>query len=621
MLRKMRIVNLGCIGPEGVEVEMDDILCLVGPNNTGKSTILRAYELVAGTEIFVLSDRCQRAVGDTVVELWAHIPEGIENIAEKWKEDKDDYKIVRTRWSWDEDLHIKRETWDPEIGEYSQAENASGVNTVFQSRLPAPFRIGALENPEEEHRKLLTLILQPIADKLKRQLLDQNSDLSRTLNQFKETAQLPVQEEGEKINKIANDLGSSHGEIFPNLSIGIDVNLENVSFDPLPALLKSSGIKFIDFGDRTTLDQQGTGSQRALFWAMLQVRSKLKSENDLRIAREKQRIGINKDINKLELEIQTAKKDETKERKRQEVDLLKTTLADLPEGADEESLASLPGYMLLIDEPEIALHPSAIRAASRYLYALAQDSSWQVMMTTHSPAFVNPIEDHTTIIRLDRNQRCLTPHIYRSDTVQFSDNAEENKRDKETLKMLNKFDSGVAELFFGQYPILVEGDTEFTAFEGIMNKIPSEYPLSERPAIIRARGKDALILLIKMLKHLKINFSIIHDSDFPKREDGAASSAWSANSRIMDAISNARSEEIKIIHRVAIPYFEKAFLSKESSVASEKPWNVWQQLDDHESFARIRLILDDLKKLDAEEETHEGDFMEFLGVEIKKFKR
>ena len=86
-LVRMRICNLGCIGPVGCEVALDNILCLVGSNNTGKSTILRAYELAVGTESFnPMEDLCRRA-GDapSAVEIWVHIPEGMANIAEQWK--------------------------------------------------------------------------------------------------------------------------------------------------------------------------------------------------------------------------------------------------------------------------------------------------------------------------------------------------------------------------------------------------------------------------------------------------------------------------------------------------------------------------------------------------------
>lgn len=38
--------NFRAIGQKPVEIELDDIVVLVGPNNAGKSSILRAYEVV-----------------------------------------------------------------------------------------------------------------------------------------------------------------------------------------------------------------------------------------------------------------------------------------------------------------------------------------------------------------------------------------------------------------------------------------------------------------------------------------------------------------------------------------------------------------------------------------------
>ena len=45
-LHKLIISNFRSIGRVPVEIELDDIVVLVGPNNVGKSSILRAYETV-----------------------------------------------------------------------------------------------------------------------------------------------------------------------------------------------------------------------------------------------------------------------------------------------------------------------------------------------------------------------------------------------------------------------------------------------------------------------------------------------------------------------------------------------------------------------------------------------
>ncbi|MDO2831744.1 AAA family ATPase [Escherichia coli] len=93
------VKNIGCIGPEGVKVKLDDILCLVGPNNSGKTTILRAYELAYNPNSFnIHSDRCNWAQKNELsqVILEVHIPEGIGNVDEKWKIIDGSNRIVRS---------------------------------------------------------------------------------------------------------------------------------------------------------------------------------------------------------------------------------------------------------------------------------------------------------------------------------------------------------------------------------------------------------------------------------------------------------------------------------------------------------------------------------------------
>ena len=64
-LVRMTVRNIGCIGNEEVEISLDNVVCLVGKNNSGKSTILRAYELAKGSVQFEKDrDRYQHAEDD-----------------------------------------------------------------------------------------------------------------------------------------------------------------------------------------------------------------------------------------------------------------------------------------------------------------------------------------------------------------------------------------------------------------------------------------------------------------------------------------------------------------------------------------------------------------------------
>jgi putative ATP-dependent endonuclease of OLD family len=53
-LVRIFVRNIGCIGDDGLSIDLDNLVCRVGKNNAGKSTVLRAYELAKGSVSFEL---------------------------------------------------------------------------------------------------------------------------------------------------------------------------------------------------------------------------------------------------------------------------------------------------------------------------------------------------------------------------------------------------------------------------------------------------------------------------------------------------------------------------------------------------------------------------------------
>ncbi|MGA7161993.1 MAG: AAA family ATPase [Bacteroidota bacterium] len=619
-LIKMRIQNIGCIGPNGLTIDIDNILCLVGANNSGKSTVLRAYELAVGSEKFTSETDLSLQAGDlpATVEIWVHIPKGTENVAEKWKVVEQDLLLVRSKWEWNKNTAWSkvRTTWDPDAGEYSLDDKASGLDAVFNSRLPIPFRIGSLDDPKLEHQKLLTLVLQPVADRITKLLADDKSELKKAISSVSQYAQLPVSEERERLNQLKGDLNKSHNEIFPDLSIDFNIDIGQIEINPITLLLKNSSLQFTEWESRVKWSQQGTGSQRALFWTMLQVRSKLKAVADMAEKQTKAIDDERKAIDKLQKEADKAKKEDTKLAKAEEIKHHEAKIAELSKldstksETIQETGLSLPGFMLLIDEPEVGLHPNAIRSASRYLYNLAEDPAWQIMLATHSPVFLDPMNDHTTIVRLDRSAKQPTPLIYRSNTPNF------DATEKDALKMLNRFELSLAEMFFGQYPVIVEGDTEFAVFEAVIARHIDQFPASKKPIIIRARGKYTTLLIMRILKEFKVPFSILHDSDFPLRSDGSKNGAWTANSKIAELAQQIRSAGSRVVHRVSAPNFEftyfpmyKASDGSPIAISSEdKPWNAYDLVKTNSAFEFMvmELLKDLLDPNSAESQYTDG---------------
>jgi putative ATP-dependent endonuclease of OLD family len=224
-----------------------------------------------------------------------------------------------------------------------------------------------------------------------------------------------------------------------------------------------------------------------------------------------------------------------------------------------------------LDEPEICLHPTAIRDARKVLYDLPKTKNWQVMVTTHSPIFIDLSYDNTTIIRVDRNtnDEVQSTTLYRPERVKLS------LDEKENLKLLNVCDPYLHEFFFGGRIVVVEGDTEYTAFSFLKMLYPESYGDVH---IIRARGKAIIPAVSKILNQFSSSYAILHDSDTKTLLNGNANPAWAINSNIMNATG-------KMINVIACKTnFEKALFDIETN--KDKPYYTVVKLKEDTVFKR-----------------------------------
>jgi ABC-type branched-subunit amino acid transport system ATPase component len=588
-LVRIFVRNIGCIGNNGLSIDLDNVVCLVGRNNVGKSTILRAYELARGTITFDSGkDRHQGAEENqpSEIRLEVHIPEGIGNVDAKWKQDIDGLQIVKSRWLWASPNFQKvRTTWDPVggqegAGEWAEDGKAGGADPVFTSRLPRPIRIGSLQDTDKTEDVLLTLALDPMTKRLEQMRTNPESELAKAIASVTDEVNGLTKVHEEHFNSIAGRVSTGFKGVFPQLDVRLKVGAAPL-VPKIGDLVKSgSGLRVLDGAAETALAQQGTGARRALFWAMLQVHHELSRDNEIRAEYRK---TLDKDVADLQKKLPKAKEAD-KAAAEAALTQAKAQLAAHDGGAaipDSPEDPSLPGYLLLIDEPENALHPMASRAAQRHLYKLAESPDWQVIMTTHSPYFINPFEDHTTIVRLERSDDAegtpVSPRTYRSDLIDFDGD------DKERLKALQNIDSSFSEVFFGSYPVLVEGDTEHAAF--MASILERQHDLVNKLTIVRARGKAILTPLIKVLSHFRIDFSIVHDCDPPFNKNGDGNGMWTENGKIRDAIITARANGITVRHRISVPDFERLLGGSEES--KDKPLNTYLNVSKDDDLAAI----------------------------------
>jgi len=240
-------------------------------------------------------------------------------------------------------------------------------------------------------------------------------------------------------------------------------------------------------------------------------------------------------------------------------------------------------------------------------------------MTTHSPHFVNPFEDHTTIIRLERESEDddapMAPKTYRSDEIEF----EFQDDDKQRLQALQHIDPSFSEVFFGSYPVLVEGDTEHAAF--MSSIIERGHGLMDEVTVIRARGKAILVPLIKVMTHFKIDFGIVHDVDPPYKSNGHRNGMWTENGKIREAVLKARKAGLAARHRISVPDFERFLGGEEES--KDKPLNTYLTVAKDDAMAlRVQALMADLQDSDQYEPFADGalgtgDYLTWLGIKIK----
>lgn len=128
-LHKLRVSNFRCIGPEPVEIELDDIVVLVGPNNAGKSSLLRAYEVVMnhGSKEGYLSleDFPNGKIDETrlpTIELETVVFDKTAP-GENWvrtvhSDDGTKEMFVRERWTWRSAGEPVKVGWDVTVGDW-----------------------------------------------------------------------------------------------------------------------------------------------------------------------------------------------------------------------------------------------------------------------------------------------------------------------------------------------------------------------------------------------------------------------------------------------------------------------------------------------------------------------
>jgi hypothetical protein len=171
----------------------------------------------------------------------------------------------------------------------------------------------------------------------------------------------------------------------------------------------------------------------------------------------------------------------------------------LLDAVESSDFAARPGFLILIEEPELYLRPQAQRYLYRVLRELAAAGN-QVIYSTHSPAFLNVarLDELVFVERLPtRGTRALQPEPVSSD---------------EDFRVMTEFDAARSELFLAQAVVLVEGLTEKLVLPFVFSALGYDVD-REAISIVECGGKPNLPLFARICRATGIPFVVVHDSD------------------------------------------------------------------------------------------------------------
>jgi putative ATP-dependent endonuclease of the OLD family len=178
---------------------------------------------------------------------------------------------------------------------------------------------------------------------------------------------------------------------------------------------------------------------------------------------------------------------------------------------------SVRPILICFEEPEIYLHPSAANQMRDTIYDLTAKDS-QIVATTHSPHIIDLSRKPRQVL----NNLIITTEGISAFPFSVTDNFKKLQEDDKThVKMLMKIDDYLARVFFTKHVVLVEGDTEDILIRESIRKLPRKTYLSIMSdfEVLKARGKATIVGLVKYLLSFGIVPLVVHDRD--KGKEGA----------------------------------------------------------------------------------------------------
>ncbi len=480
-----------------INFEKSNAIFIFGQNNVGKSTFLKAYEAFF-EESIQASDFNDSSHADIEMEVWFMLDElkdksaidkgtgnKFDNLHEKYL-DSNLFKLRKT-WKYDsgEKLSVNQTYNVKDSGWENISYGGIGTHSVFKPLMMKPLFIQAMPTEKQVEDIVNEILKEAATKKLSDTECSELIEAEAVIAKLQDKAysKTAIEEYRKKVNERFQSL-------FSDYEVDIDDGTSKVKYTH-DKLGKDFKITFsrTDTDLASTYLQMGHGAVRMAIFLLMLMRDELREE------------GL-------------AQKD----------------------------------YLVLFEEPELFLHPTLTKRLRNLIYQVSgDDMPFQILSASHSPQMIDISKDHTSLVRMVKNEDATTSlfQVSKQDfknTIQSTDEDVKNK-----IYEILRFDPFVCESFYADEVVLVEGDTEAIIWRGYQQ----EFDFNGKDIfIVNCHSCTNIPFYQKIFSKFNIPYSVICDTDHRIESDSATTNknGWNNstdNPEFTSAIQKSIAEQFK----------------------------------------------------------------------------
>lgn len=451
-LTYLKIENFKSI--KSIELDLENYSPLVGYNNAGKSNILEAIQWVLRKTKLKSSDFNDTVSAVIMTATIDGISEGILNNINSTHRtrigpylENDKLKVRRQQLVPDAASgQFRFEVYNPNNQNWQN--NPTGIDNAIKDLFPDPIYVGAMENSEEDVSKsksstTIGKLLAEIIGPIENQYGDK---LRGVLDGLKEILDADGSKRAKELTDFDTQVNDKLDAFFPDINVKVHVPTPEVK-----EVFTKGTIKVYENqnGIGTDVSSLGHGAQRSIQMTLIRH------------------------------------------------------LADLKIATQETSTTTL----LLIDEPELYLHPQAVEILRNSLKVLSKQG-YQIVFSTHSPFMVTQKDIANTL--LIRKNSSLGTHKRNSLKTAIP----EIERAAQHQLVLMFALSNSSNILFSEKVILAEGKTENRLFPFLIEIASGRSLGLNKCALVQQGGSGNTKKSLKVLEVMDLPSKAVVDLDF-----------------------------------------------------------------------------------------------------------